>query len=106
MKLCYICGPYRHKEPVKINNNIAFARMYAEKYWRLGYAVLCPHMNSAHLDGVVADQQFLRAYTDVFVPLCDLLVVIPGFEKSIGSKLEIKRAKELKIEIIYEKPLS
>ena len=41
-------------------------------------------------------------YSLTWLEVCDVLLVLPGWEHSVGTKKEIKRAKELKIPIFYD----
>lgn len=107
MKIAQICGPYRADTPEEISLNISIARAYAEKYWRLGYGVICPHLNSSHMSGVVAEHRFLDFCTELIKRgVVDILVVIPGFSSSIGSLREITVANECNVKVKYEEPLT
>ena len=61
MKVIYVISPYRSKTINGVHENIEVARKAAVKLWRMGFVVLCPHLNSAFMDGVVSDDQFLEA---------------------------------------------
>ena len=101
MQIAYIVGPYRAKTIYEIKENIRRAEQYAVKYWQLGYAVICPHKNSAFFDGIVPDQSFLDGDIEI-IKRCDIVVMTPGWEKSSGSVNELEFAKELGLTIIYE----
>ena len=81
MKIVYISGPYRAKTVWGVKQDIRHAEEYAVKYWKLGYAVICPHMNTAHLDGVVSEDFFLKGDLEILVR-CDICVMIPGWQTS------------------------
>jgi hypothetical protein len=106
MKLVYLVGPYRGKSKFKPLNwlqrqiNIHNARKAAAALWQLGYAVLCPHLNTSNFDGLCSDQTFLDGTMEMMIR-CDLLVLLPTWRKSSGSKGEVKKAIERKIPI-YE----
>ncbi len=103
-KFAYIAGPYGHRSDSIIEFNIQRAARFARKYWRLGYTVICPHLNSAHFGGVVQEEYFIEGYLNLLrTGIFSTLVVIPGYEQSIGTLQEIEVAKELGIKIIYEK---
>jgi len=102
MKLAYIVGPYRSKKGKQgIIQNIKNAEKIALKYWELGYCVICPHKNTALMDGVDTDEMFLTGGLEL-VFRSDLIVVMKGWKKSEGSIAEIRCAKELNKDIIYE----
>jgi ribosomal protein S2 len=104
MKLVYLVGPYRGKSKFKPLNwlqrqiNIHNARQVAKKLWKSGYAVLCPHTNTSNFDGLCPDQVFLDGTMEM-MRRCDLVVVLPSWGKSTGSKAEIKEAKRLNIPV-------
>lgn len=103
MKIAYISGPYRSKfGKLGVIYNILKARKYANKYWKLGCAVICPHSNSALFDGIVHDKVFLKGDLEL-LKFADCIVMIPGWSKSRGARIEHAMALELVgIEVIYE----
>lgn len=101
-KVIYISGKYRsHLGMNGVHENIQLARKYAIKYWKLGFAVICPHMNTAFLDGVDTDLMFLDGDIEI-LRRCDTIVMIPNWEDSGGAMAELAVAKEMGMEIIYE----
>ena len=99
MKVAYVAGPYRADTIWGVKRNIRNAEKYAMKYWRLGYAVICPHANSALFPG--DPQMYLDGDIEI-LKRCDVIVMIPGWEKSQGAKDELEKASVLGKEIIYE----
>lgn len=102
MKVVFISGPYRGD----IDRNIAIARDHAERLWKKGYAVFCPHLNSAHMDGICPDQAFLDGDLEI-LHRCDYIYVLPGWETSEGAKKEAEEAKKWNIPFLCrfeEKP--
>lgn len=102
MRVAYIAGPYRANTIADVVRNIRFAESYAVKYWKLGFAVICPHMNTALFDGHAEDSVWLAGGLEL-LRRCDVLVMIPGWQRSSGSIEELKLAEELNKEIIYER---
>lgn len=98
MKLAYTAGPYRAQNPRGIVENIRKAEAVALELWRLGFAVVCPHKNTSLFDGAAPDEVWLRGDL-VIVERCDLVVMIPGWEKSSGSRAERERALDLNIPV-------
>lgn len=101
IEIVFICGPYRSTTVIGIVENIQTAEKYAKKYWKLGYCVICPHKNTALFDGLMPDNVWLTSYKKL-LSLSDVIVVLPGWEKSEGSIDEYKLAKELGKSIIFE----
>jgi len=100
MKVAYISGAYRASTAREKLFNISLARTVAMRYWRQGYAVICPHSNTALFDGVVENEVFLRGDIEL-LKRSDLCVILPNWRDSEGAREEVKFAKENKIEIRY-----
>jgi hypothetical protein len=100
MKVVYLSGPYRSNTVHGIVENIRKAEKYAIQLWDEGYAVICPHKNSALLDGIVPDDCFLEGDKEI-LRRCDIIYMMPGWEYSEGAKAEHQLAKDLGISIIY-----
>ena len=98
MKVVYIAGPYEAYTIPEVYANILKARDVATKYWELGYAVICPHSNTAFMPSTSA----LYEGDIEILSRCDIVVMMCGWEKSKGASLEHKRAIELGKGIIYE----
>ncbi len=101
-KVCFISGPYRSKlGPSGIHDNIEKARAAAIEMWKRGYAVICPHMNSAMMDGACDDPVWLEGDLE-FVRRSDVIYMISGWEDSEGAVAELLEAKMNDLEIIYQ----
>ena len=87
-----------------IEHNISIARFWAKYYWYQGFMVICPHMNSAHFDGICDDKRFLNGYLETIRRMTnkDILVTIPGWSTSEGSIAEHALGVERRLTIIYE----
>ena len=101
MKLCYIAGPYRAKTIYGIQQNIRAAEAVALKYWRKGFAVICPHKNTALFDGAMPDETWLAGAIEI-MKRCDVIVVMQGYENSVGTKFEILEAAKLGMKVIFD----
>jgi Domain of unknown function (DUF4406) len=91
MLVAYVAGPYRATHLRSVDDHIAAARRVAVELWRRGYAVVCPHLNTAHFDGVVDDAVFLAGDLAI-LDRCDLVVMAPRWEESEGARGERERA--------------
>ena len=96
--LIYIAGKYSGD----VNANIAEARKWAIKLWEAGHAVICPHLNTAHMeiDCKATYEDFLRG-DFVMIARCDAVFMLPGWEQSDGAKQEHKHAWTNGIPVIY-----
>ena len=103
MQVAYIVGPYSAKDLSEQLVNINRAEQVAKEFWRRGYAVICPHMNSKLFDEVVPYEQFILGYLEILSRLTndDLVVVLHNWEGSKGSITEVHLAENLNIPTMY-----
>lgn len=100
MDIAYVGGPYRANSIHAIGCNIRAAEAVAVELWRMGWAVICPHLNSAFLDGAVPDEAFLAGDLEIMTR-CDALVLIEGWRDSQGARAERDHAYRLGIPVYY-----
>jgi hypothetical protein len=100
MKVAYIAGPYRSNTPSGIVQNIRNAEAVAIKYWQLGYAVICPHKNTALFDGLAPDSVWFEGDLEI-LKRCDVIVMVKGWEKSTGAREELSFAKAHGLEVMF-----
>lgn len=103
MRVAFVCGPYRGRDPVIQRRNIGKARTVALDLWERGFAVVCPHTNSGWFDGTIPEEGFREGYLHI-LRRCDVVVLVPGWEKSVGSQGEYDRAKKLGIPVYLWEP--
>lgn len=101
MKVAYIAGPYRPKNSVTLLENIRSAEQVAIKYWRAGYAVITPHLNTAFFDGLCPDETWLEGDLAI-LRRCDVIVMMKTAGESSGARAELALAKELGLEVVYD----
>lgn len=99
MKVVYVAGAYRAPTVAGIRRNIEAARTVAETIWRLGHCALCPHLNSALMDGIAPDAVFLAGGL-LLLRRSDAVVLVPGWRKSTGTGQERKLAIELELPVL------
>lgn len=94
--LSYVAGPYADaRGHFGVLLNIQRATMVAMKLRQQGYAVFCPHCNTAHQDGLVAEEQFLEECF-CFLENCAVCFIVPNMpgyapvEESKGTMREIQ----------------
>ena len=106
MKLAYIAGPYRAKTTGKIFQNIRHASNIALNWWNKGYAVICPHKNTAFFDGLADDNIWLRGDLEMIKRMDptkgDTVVMLTGWAESKGAIAEHNLAVDLGLTIAYE----
>jgi len=100
MKIIFVSGAYRANSKEGISQNIETARIWAIKLWQLGFAVICPQLNSAHFDGACDDEVWIEGYKEI-LRRCDYIFMLPNWEKSEGAKAELEMAKQEGIDIIH-----
>jgi len=101
MEVIYIAGPYRSDTKAGQAHNIKHSREAAIRLWQEGYAVICPHMNSAWFDGVVEDKQFLLGDIEI-LSRCNIIYMLKGWESSAGARNEYTVANFMGLKILYE----
>lgn len=96
-RVIYVIGPYRAETLAGVRRNIERAREVAEWLWSefggMGVAVICPHLNSALMDGVAKDKVFLDGDLEI-LRRCDGAVCVPGWQFSEGSCGEVTLCNE------------
>lgn len=97
----YIAGPYTATAWRSRETNIAIARDAAVQVWKLGHAVLCPHMNTAHMDDEGIDHATFMRGDLAWVQVCDVVLMLPGWGNSPGAKEEHEFATRLGIPVVY-----
>lgn len=101
MKVAYLAGPYRARNDQNKWSNIMEARRVARAYWMVGWAVICPHMNSAFMDGDGTEGIFLDGDLEI-LRRCDTIIMMKDWQDSQGATAELALAKSLNKEIIFD----
>ncbi len=97
--VAYVAGPYRADTINGVLENIQRARDVALKLWQAGYTVICPHLNSALMDGACPDEAFLEGGLEL-VRRSDVVVLVGDWEKSEGTLAELELAIELEKRVL------
>jgi len=96
MKVAYVAGPYTADTIHGVVQNIRNAEAVAVELWKMGYAVICPHKNTALFDGICEDSVWLEGDLKI-LKRCDILVLAKGWRSSKGACKEVKIAIEYHI---------
>lgn len=104
MKRIYVAGAYSAPTRDQVEDNIAHARAAAIELNRQGWAVYCPHLNTAHFEELLPELTGgdWLARCAAWLECCDAIFVLTGSEHSVGSGIEVGLAKSLGLEIIHE----
>lgn len=116
MKVVYLAGQYAPKTEINglppdwtspevqagIDQNISLARAYAVKLWEHGFAVICPHLNTAHmeLDCRASHEDYLTGDFAI-ISRCDVVAMLPNWMESKGARMEHMVALALGKEVWY-----
>jgi hypothetical protein len=102
MQVIYVSGPYSAPTENQLENNIDRAREAAQRLWDMGYAVICPHLNSAHMTG--SHEMFIEGDCEIIKRLApgDALYMLRGWIHSRGSRQERRQAKAKGLRIYHQ----
>lgn len=92
--LVLVSGAYRGKNFLHVAYNIWQARKVSRFLWDNGVPNICPHLNSALMPE--KDDRFLHGYLEM-VRRVDALVMVPGWEGSLGAVQEFLLAQNLRL---------
>jgi len=99
--LTYLAGPYTDLRGSRfVELNIRAAEEVALQLWGFGYSVLCPHTNTRHFDGAHPYDTWLAGDFEQ-IRRCDLVVVLPRYETSSGTKREMLEAGKNNIPLFF-----
>ena len=100
MKLLYIAGRYRGISDEQIKLNIEAAKYFGLLAIEMGWYPVIPHMNTTHMEKLTSlgDAFFIDGTLEL-MGRCDAVLMIPGWEPSVGASAEHHRAKRLGIPI-------
>lgn len=96
--ILYISGPYSPGNGRTVAQNIAVARAHAVAAAKRGWMPFTPHLNTAgfevdcpgvsHDEWLAGDLRILKKLE----PGCDAMLILPNWEQSAGTKLEVRWA--------------
>jgi len=95
----YVAGPIRDPDPKTREKNIQFGIREAAILASKGFAPYCPHLDHQYQTYIDVSEEDLMAITAEFLPMCDVLYLLEGWENSEGCKAEREIAIKLGIPI-------
>jgi hypothetical protein len=99
--IIYTAGKYRDPRGLWfIDLNINLAREWAADLWSMGWSVICPHANTAHMDGVVSAKDFIEGDL-AQIAKCDAILMLRGWEHSEGARQEHEFAQLHRVKVFY-----
>jgi hypothetical protein len=103
MHIVYLSGKYSDSTREAIDENIQKARRVAIQLWEAGFAVICPHLNTAHFgdDCKCNHEDYIKGD---LAPLrrSDIVVMLDNWFDSVGAKMERKEAMRYNKPLFYE----
>lgn len=101
-KLIYVAAPYRAADPWKTEQNIRVAEAAAYEVAKLGAYPVCPHTNTrGYFESAQADPIFWLGGTLSLMRRCDGVVLVAGWDRSEGARLEHETALEMGMPVFY-----
>ena len=98
-KVVYVAGPFRAKTDYERVQNIRAAEAVAYKLWVMGFTVICPHMNTANMEGLISDEEILAGDMELLKRSDFVVSILPfGDEKimkSVGTQNEFRYADSI-----------
>ena len=103
MKKVYVAGAISAANLEKGINNIRKGILAGAELLKKGFAPYIPHLDyqiNLVQDETIPVETYYK-YDLEWLKCCDCMLVLPGYEKSIGVKAEIEFAKSLNIPIYF-----
>jgi hypothetical protein len=98
--IVFISGPFRGPHHFAIHENICRAERLSLEVWKAGGVGLCPHLNTAHFQGVLLDRVWLTGDLKLLY-VSDAILMTPDWQDSDGAIVERQRAIEWKKRVMY-----
>lgn len=100
LPVVYLAGPYRALTPWLVEYNCRVAEEATLALMKLGVPVITPHLIGRNFDKEVPDDLVLGIMQELMLK-CDVVVVLPDYAKSAGTKAEIELAKRHEMPVLF-----
>ena len=103
MNVIYVAGPYRSNCEWQLEEFLRHSEDISLRLWAEGWAVICPHKNTAHFGGAwgISDSTWMKGDIEI-LKRCDAIYMLKGWEQSQGARRELEVAIEEGLEVLYE----
>jgi hypothetical protein len=91
----------RHHADNHIGDNIEGAHEAGRMVVQAGGMPLTPHKCTEHMDGLIADDEFIARDLGTYLPVCDALWAIEGWRESAGAIAEVHEAMVMSKPVIF-----
>ena len=102
MIMAYISGPITAPTIDELDANIQRGANMAKRVWGLGHGAHCPHLNTAFPGSEKIPHAQYMAFDLHILAACDVVIMLDGWEKSVGSEMEWREAITRGIPVVYE----
>ena len=100
MRIVYIAGKYRGPNGWAVAENIRAAERVGFAVAQLGAMPLIPHSNTANFDRTLDDKFWIDGTLEL-LRRCDAVIMVDGWEHSVGATGERTEAHRLGMPIFY-----
>lgn len=101
VEVVYVAGPFRADNAWEIEQNIRRAETEALRVWQMGVAAVCPHANNRFYQGAADDDVWLAGDLKM-LERCDAMLLVDGWQNSIGAVIEKRHAEEHGIPVLAD----
>jgi len=94
----FVSGPYTGETELEIAENVVIAERFSQELMRLGHIPFCPHSMTHNWDrGTGLRWEDFMELCLATLERCDAIYLLPRWNESRGSMLELERAKSLRL---------
>ena len=99
MRQAYVCSPYTAPTQEKIRANVTRAVLAGLNLSRAGWFPIIPHAMGPHTATWEEAMERCRSLVEGLNPKHDVVVLLPGWDRSMGAMEEVALAQKLGIKV-------